>query len=331
MSMSVRESLVSVVTPVYNGEPYLAECIESVLAQTYSNFEYLLVNNCSTDGSLDMAKCYAGKDNRIRIIENAQFLNQVKNYNHALRSISPNSVYCKVVAADDRIFPTCLEAMVNLAESDKKIGVVGAYTLLDWGIRSSVYLTGLPFQQRVFAGRDICRRFLLDGVYVFGSPTATLIRSDIVRSRDPFYYEDSVTEDVDIFFEILQSCDFGFVPEILTYTRRSNESTISTIRVGLMELTEMVEIAKYGRIFLDEQEYSLRRRKIKQYYHRMLGLGVLRGRPRQYWDFHRRGLRFAGHHLGRGRLALCALSATVDLLLNPKSTLERLAHRAFKR
>jgi hypothetical protein len=258
-------------------------------------------------------------------------LNQIKNHNHALRNISPDSTYCKIVAADDRLLPTCLEAMVSLAESDKRVGVVGAYTLLDWGNRSAVYLTGLPCQQTIFSGKDVCRRFFLDGLYVFGAPTATLIRSEIVRSRDPFYYEDSVTEDVDIFFEILETFDFGFVPEILTYTRRSNESTISSINAGLMELTRMVEIEKYGRIYLNEREYAWTRSKIRRDYQRMLGLSVLRGRSRKFWDVHRKGLRFVGQHLGRGQLALCALFATIDLLLNPKSTLERLAHRSLER
>ena len=50
-----QEPLVSVVTPVYNGEAFLAKCIDSVLAQTYRNFEYLIVNNCSTDRSLEIA------------------------------------------------------------------------------------------------------------------------------------------------------------------------------------------------------------------------------------------------------------------------------------
>ena len=58
--------LVSVLTPVYNCEKYLRTCIESVLAQTYTNWEYVIVNNCSTDGTLAIAQEYAAADSRIR-------------------------------------------------------------------------------------------------------------------------------------------------------------------------------------------------------------------------------------------------------------------------
>lgn len=322
---SEHNFFISVVTPVYNGDAFLAECIESVLAQSYSNFEYVIVDNCSTDKSLTIAKHYAEKDQRVRIIQNKEFLNQVKNHNHALRNISHKSIYCKIIAADDRIFPTCLEKMVSLAKNNPKIGVVGAYTLLDWGNRSSVYLTGLPYQQNVFSGKEICRRFLIDGLYVTGAPTTTLIRSEIIRSRDPFYCENSVTEDVDIFFEILQSWDFGFVHDILTYTRRYNESTISSLRkYSLMQLTELVEITKYGKIFLNNNEYLSRRRKIEREYYLMLGKGILRFRQKGFLDFHKRGLHSAGRHLSFGLIILSVIYALLDLLLNPKRTLERL-------
>ena len=113
----MTQPLVSVVTPFYNTEPYLEECIESVLAQRYENFEYILANNCSTDRSRDIAQKYASRDKRVKLIDNERFLTQAQNYNNALRHISPYSKYCKVVQADDWIFPECLSSMVGLAEA----------------------------------------------------------------------------------------------------------------------------------------------------------------------------------------------------------------------
>src|SRR5215471_137333 len=64
------QAFVSVVTPFYNTEEYLAEAIESVLAQTHSNFEYILVNNCSTDGSVAIAESYLAREPRLRLLHN---------------------------------------------------------------------------------------------------------------------------------------------------------------------------------------------------------------------------------------------------------------------
>ena len=85
MSGSKELPLVSIVTPVYNGESYLAECIESVCAQTYSNWEYVIVDNRSTDRTREIAENYAGKDPRIRVHVNETFLPLMQNWNHALR------------------------------------------------------------------------------------------------------------------------------------------------------------------------------------------------------------------------------------------------------
>ena len=54
-----NEPLVSVITPVYNGETFLPECLDSVRSQTYSNFEHIIVNTCSTDRTLEIAQEYA--------------------------------------------------------------------------------------------------------------------------------------------------------------------------------------------------------------------------------------------------------------------------------
>src|SRR5262245_48483502 len=107
--MSTTSPLVSIVTPVYNGSEYLHECIESVQAQTYRNWDYTIVDNCSTDATADIARRYAARDSRIRVHRNTTFLPVVANHNEALRQASPASHYTKVVFADDWIFPECLE------------------------------------------------------------------------------------------------------------------------------------------------------------------------------------------------------------------------------
>ena len=126
--------LVSVVTPVFNGEPFLAECIESVLAQTYKKFEYIIVNNCSTDGSVDVARKYAGKDSRIRVHSNQKFVGVIENHNTAFGLMASDAKYCKVVSADDFIFPECLERMVQSGREEpigRHGGIVPAQRGLD--------------------------------------------------------------------------------------------------------------------------------------------------------------------------------------------------------
>src|SRR5579864_5002889 len=116
--------VVSVVTPFYNSATYLAACIQSVLAQTHQDFEYLLVNNMSTDGSREIAARYSAQDSRLRLIDNQAFVGQVENYNGALAQIDATSQYVKIVQADDAIYPECLARMVELAEREAGIGLV---------------------------------------------------------------------------------------------------------------------------------------------------------------------------------------------------------------
>src|SRR4051812_42714570 len=121
--MNQTAPLVSIVTPVYNGEVHIRECIESVLAQTYQNWDYSIINNCSTDRTLEIAQEYAARDPRIRIHNNENFVRVIQNHNIAFRNISPNSKYCKMVAADDWLFPECIERMVDLAEQHPSVAI----------------------------------------------------------------------------------------------------------------------------------------------------------------------------------------------------------------
>jgi glycosyltransferase involved in cell wall biosynthesis len=316
---SESQPLVSVVTPVYNAEPYLAECIESILAQTYENWEYVIVNNCSTDHSLEIAQHYAQQDARIRIHDNKDFLNQMQNWNHAMRQISPESRYCKVVHADDWLFPECVSRMVEVTEASPSVGIVGAYRLDE----NRVNLDKLPYPSTVVSGREICRLTLLGQLYVFGSPTSLLIRSDFVHASKAFYDESIIQADKKVCFDILQHSDFGFVHQVLTYTRRHNDSMTSMIhRFQTRRLGTLIYLKRYGPIFLSKEEYERRFKQVIKDYYEFLGRNVFELRSKAFWEYHKDGLRTLGHPLSLPRL----IQASFLELINLRESARRISH-----
>ena len=168
-----KEPLVSVVTPVHNGEKFLAMCVESVLSQAYENWEYFIIDNKSSDRTSEIAESFAAKDDRIRVVTNDTLLPMIENWNHSLRQITSDSVYCKVVHADDWLYPECLRQMVKVGEEYPTVGLIGAYRLQG----SFVTLDGLPHDDSFVNGHEICRQVLLRKLHIFGSPTSTMIRS----------------------------------------------------------------------------------------------------------------------------------------------------------
>jgi glycosyltransferase involved in cell wall biosynthesis len=297
-SAAAPQPLVSVVTPVYNAEPYLPACIESVLAQSHQRWDYTIVNNCSTDRSLDIAQSYAARDPRIRIVNNASFLGQVANLNKALSCISPESAYAKMVLADDWMFPECLQRMVEVAQLHPNVGMVSAYRLDE----RHVNCDGLPYPSAVVKGREICRATLLGDIFVFGSPNTVMYRSDLVRARVPFYDEANLHEDTEACFEILEQHDLGFVHQVLTFTRRQNESLTAARKVHDPEhlLDRFITTLKYGPRFLSPQEHAACLRRVEAEYYRFLAARALRGAGAPFWEYHHSALAPSGYRIKRG-------------------------------
>ena len=315
------QPLVSIVTPVYNEAGHLAECIDSVLAQTYQKWDLTIIDNRSTDGSLEIARRYAAKDRRIRIHENKEFLRVIANHNVALRQVSPESKYSKVVLGDDWIFPNCLEQMVAIAEAHPSVGIVGAYALE--GHR--VALTGLPYPSALVTGRDICRRHLLEHVYVFGSANAVLYRSDFVRNRDPFYNESIIHADTEVCFSLLKTCDFGFVHQVLTFTRL-RPASLTTVSKGLHTyFASMLQLlVTHGPEYLTPDECRVCIAQHLSEYYGFLGKSLLQGRDRQFWEYHKNELNKSSVGFSHTLLAEGLLATLCEVALNPKHTVERL-------
>lgn len=314
------------VTPFHNTADYLAECIESVVAQNFRDFEYILLDNCSTDSSRAIAERYAAADPRIRIAHTDELLPQVPNYNHALTLISDQSRYVKIVQADDAIYPHCLEDMVAFAEAHPTVALVGSYFH-----HRSIEPSEMPHCAHVLSGRDACRKQLLDGVFLFGSPTTLLMRADIVRERVPFYTEGHLHEDTEVCFEILRDHDFGFVPQLLSFVRIDPRSTMGCAR-GFQPalLDRLIRLKRYGHEFLTDAEYEEHVGTHERRYWRMLADAWLRRREPEFWAYHKRGLATIGEHIDTPALLRAALPALVQKGLNAPQRLVSIVRRAWR-
>jgi glycosyltransferase involved in cell wall biosynthesis len=319
------QPLVSVVTPVYNGDNYLAECIESVLAQTYRNWEFIIVNNCSTDRSLAIATSYAAQDGRIRVHSNKDFYSSIRNFNHALRQISPQSSYTKELHADDWLFPECLEKMVAMGEANPSVAIVGSYRLVGDRVQGD----GLPYSATLIPGREICRMALRDG-FSFGTPTSVLIRSDRVRERESFYNEQYLHADKEACYSILRHWSFGFVHQVLTYTRQHENS--QTRKVADKNCTRLLEnfimARAYGPVYFDKLECETVVNAWKSLYYGTLARNLLRFRGIDFWAYHKSGLERFGATLNRLELAEALFAMVIANILNPKPAIEKLINIA---
>lgn len=122
---TLNNPFISVIMPVYNSEHYVKDAIESILNQTYKNFEFILVDDASTDSTFEILKEYKKKDKRIILLENKQNLGVTKSLNLALTKASGK--YIIRMDADDWSYPNRFELQVDIMENNPEVVVSGSY------------------------------------------------------------------------------------------------------------------------------------------------------------------------------------------------------------
>lgn len=325
--------VISVVTPVYNTGAYLEEAVRSVLGQTRGDFELIIVDNHSTDASPAIAARFAEQDSRVRVVKPPRFLKQDENYNFSLEQIAPSTLFCKIVQADDWLFPRCLEDQVAVALQDPKVGVVGSYRLV--GAEPDGF--GLSTERSIFTGREACRAHLLDAIYPFGSPTTVLYRADLVRARRPFFPLGVLHFDTETVFDILTHQKFGFAHQILSYSRRQPESISgSTVDFNPHVLDHIIILKKFGDRYLSRDEYRALMGRELQALYRGLARQWLKERvgPKStsFWEYQAHGLAMIGERIESSLLArsVAALLAEKALPGVGVQAIRRVAGRAFE-
>jgi Glycosyl transferase family 2 len=180
---------VTVLIAVRDGLPWLTDAIESVLAQTYSDFELLLVDDGSKDGTPEAAEAY--HDQRIRIVQNERNLGQVPSLNRGLREAQGE--YVARLDADDVCLPERLERQVTVLDADPSVALVGTWLdVVDergrlWGrLRGHVR----DFPEFVFA--------ILADRYPWGHPSV-MFRRDVVLRLGGYDETLAPSEDKDLY------------------------------------------------------------------------------------------------------------------------------------
>ena len=318
---------VTIVTPVYNGEKYLAECIESVLAQTFTDWEYIIVNNCSSDRSLSIAESYA-RDPRIRVFSNPEVLPVIANFNRAAALVPAGARYLKFLCADDVLFPDCLEKMVEVAEANPDVQLVASYKIHG----QTPVCEGPRYPEVVASGKDVCRWFFEGKLGVLGSPTDLLIRLPTAKLGSHLFDETFLHADIEFYVRVLKNgAAYGFVHQVLTFTRTHAEAVSSFAHVmgtGLAESLAMV--IKHGPAFLTEAERTALVKVHRRAYARFLFRVALKVWDRRIWEFQIEKQRSLGIHIGMLEIVRAGIRETVASVLSPKATTQRIT-RDYRR
>lgn len=171
--MQNSQPRVSVITPVHNNERFLVPAVESILSQTFRNFEYLIVDDRSTDGSPDILRRYAEQDDRVLLLRTEAPNSQSNALNTALRRA--RGEYVAILDADDLAHPQRLERQIEYLEAKPAVGALGTYvqqidadggagSVLRFPITCELARWGILFATPVVHSSAMIRRSLLEDV-----------------------------------------------------------------------------------------------------------------------------------------------------------------------
>lgn len=213
---------VSVAIPVYNGEPYLAEAIESVLAQSHADFELVICDNASTDRTVEIARSFA--DPRIRILQNQRNLGFGPNWNRCLDEVRGG--YIKILPHDDLLHPRCLAEQVGILDGDAAQTIALVFCARHViGPSGKVIMTrGLRRSKSLFSGLDMARQTARKGTNPIGEPGAVLFRASAAKAAGHFNESRPFVIDIDYWLRLLKFGDAACLPEALASFRVSPNS-----------------------------------------------------------------------------------------------------------
>lgn len=201
--------MISVIMPVYNGERYLRDAIDSILRQTYPYFELIIIDDGSTDGSAEIIHSY--NDNRIVYLKNDNNCGIAGSLNKALHCAKGE--YIARMDCDDIAHPRRLEIQLKIMQRNPKIGMCGSWVRY---FGESTGLMTFPVKS------DNIKAFLIFR-NAFAHPSV-MIRKSVLRNHQLAYDQTALLEDYDLWIRVSQYTELYNTPRVLLQYRVVNTS-----------------------------------------------------------------------------------------------------------
>lgn len=214
---------VSVIMPVFNSEEFVAEAIESILSQTFKAFEFIIIDDASTDTSWQIIKKYASEDKRIRAYRNSRNLKTTKTLNRGLRL--SKGKYVVRMDADDWSYPERIAKQVEYMNKHLEVGVSGgAVKICNKNLKT--------INTRLYPLTDGDIRKKIFRYCPFAHP-ATIWRTKVVKGVGGYNENIPLTQDYELYFRIGRTSNFGNLDEVILNLRTHGSS--SSLRKGKVQ------------------------------------------------------------------------------------------------
>jgi glycosyltransferase involved in cell wall biosynthesis len=237
---------VSIGLPVYNGERFLREALDSILSQTFEDFELIISDNASTDKTEEICREYTAKDMRIRYYRNEKNLGAAKNYNRVFEL--SNGKYFKWAAHDDICAPTYLERCIEVLDENPSVVLCYPKTIIidEYGNHIEKYFDNLhlnyPKPHERFKHFHICYRSPRRC-----NPLLGLIRASVLK-KTPLI-QNYIASDMILLGELALLGEFYEISEYLFF-RRDHRQTSVKANPTYYERTLWFDPQKKGKILL---------------------------------------------------------------------------------
>lgn len=247
--MELKKGLISVVMSNYNTpEEYLREAIDSILHQTYSNFEFIIVDDCSTDNSLEIIESY--NDPRITVIKNKQNLGITKSLNRAL-SVSKGEFVARM-DADDICLPERFEKQVAYLKQNQDVVVCGTWVEL---FGDGVHAYNEKYSRKILPEKELLQINLLFGNHMNIIHPTAMFNHVLLQKNNIKYNENYIfAQDYRMWVDCSKEGELCNVPEVLFKYRIHGKAVSSDKKSIQNECAKNIMAEQLSRLGLELPE-----------------------------------------------------------------------------